>query len=124
MSVPTLGFFDDMKKGFEAGLASSSSSSTQPTAQRSKKAAAPSSFFDGLTKAFSTEQPTEEELIEERKRAGEGVLWSAGYGRAWRSKNGMPQDEISVEEAKRISVELSIPIPDEVLGSAATDGSI
>ena len=47
--------------------------------------------------------------------AGEGVLFSADYSRAWRSKKQMPQDEISLEEAKEILAELGLPIPEEVL---------
>ena len=103
-----------MKKGFEAAGMSSSSSSSNSVQPSDKVATSPPSIVDQFKKVFAAEPLTEAELIAERIRDGEGVLWSAGYGRAWRSKKGMPQDEITVEEAKRLSEELSIPIPAEV----------
>lgn len=111
--APTLGFFDDMKKGFEAGMASSSSSDSlpQPQVDKGKTEAPSSSIFDGLRNAFFPEPLTQEEEIAERKKRGEGVVWSGGYARAWKSVNGLPQEEITVQEAKDISRELGIEIP-------------
>lgn len=109
--APTLGFFDDMKKGFEAGMASSSDSLPQPQVDKGKTEAPSSSIFDGLRNAFFPEPLTQEEEIAERKKRGEGVVWSGGYARAWKSVNGLPQEEITVQEAKDISRELGIEIP-------------
>jgi peptidyl-prolyl cis-trans isomerase C len=120
---PSLNFFDELKKGFEAGMSSPSSSSgekvpTSSNSAESEKVPASNSLFqellDGVSAAISFEQPTEEERIAARIKAGEGVVWSADYSRAWRSKNGMPQEELSVEEGMQVSDELSIPIPAEV----------
>lgn len=107
--APTLGFFDDMKKGFEAGMASDSL--PQPQVDKGKTEAPSSSIFDGLRNAFFPEPLTQEEEIAERKKRGEGVVWSGGYARAWKSVNGLPQEEITVQEAKDISRELGIEIP-------------
>ena len=111
--VPVAGFFEDMKKGFEAGQAQSSSPSP-PAPPSSSTPAGPQSLFDGLKKAFNPTPLTPEELIAERLRAGEGVLWSTDYSRAWRGKNDMPQDELTLDEAKGLCKELGIPIPPEV----------
>ena len=107
-SAPSASFFDDLKKGLEAGMSSPSSSPSEPT----------TSIFDELKQsignALNPVPPTDEERIAQRIQAGEGVLWSVDGSRAWRSKNGMPQDEISLEEGKRIALELSIALPPEV----------
>ena len=119
--VPTLGFFDEMKKGFEAGMSpSSSSSSSSSSVDATEESTTPrdSPFGELLKKLFMPEPLTEEERIAQRIRDGEGVVWSGDYSRAWRSKNDMPQDELSIEEAKRISAELSIPLPAEVEADA------
>ena len=71
-------------------------------------------LIDSISTAITPESETEEDRIAARIAAGEGVVWSADYSRAWKSKKGMPQDEVSVQEGKRLSEELSIPIPTEV----------
>ena len=115
--TPTLGFFDDLKEGFESGMSANQPRERQDAQSRAVDDAQPAaSIFNGikgLVAGLSPKELTEEERIEERKRAGEGVVWSADYSRAWRAKKGMPQDEISLEEARMIATELSIPIPGE-----------
>lgn len=110
--VITLGFFDEMKKGFEAGMGSPSSSSPPPSPVEQQSASP--SIFESLKNLVNPEPLTEEEIIAKRIKAGEGVVWSADYSRAWRSKKGMPQDELSMEEAKQIAQELGVEIPKEV----------
>ena len=58
--------------------------------------------------------PLAEERVAARLRAGEGVVWSADFSRAWMSKKGMPIGEVSLAEALEISEELSLPVPPEV----------
>ena len=50
--------------------------------------------------------------IAQRIRDGEGVIWSADYSRAWRGKDDIPGEEISVKEAKNICRELGLEIPE------------
>ena len=109
---PRLGFFDDMRKGFDAASFSSASRSNSDENGECTDNA-PNVLLDKLATAFR--EPTAEEKLASRKAAGEGVVWSADYTRAWRSTKGMPQGEISLEEAKRIALELSIPMPAEVV---------
>ena len=112
--LPSAGFFDEMKKGFEAGMGSgappSASPPSSPAEPEAKSSPGDFSFFNMIKSVLSPEDMTPAERV----AAGEGVVWSASYTRAWRAKNGMPQDELSVEEAKELSEELSIPIPPEV----------
>ena len=96
---PTLGFFEDLKKGFDAGQAQTSKGDSKP-----KKP-----FWSGFTQPGGGADPTWSQ-----PDSGEGVLWSIDFSRAWRSKNDMPQEELTVAEAKQLCEELSIPIPPEV----------
>ena len=105
---PTLGFFEDMKKGFDVGMGSA-----EPR-EESAKGAPAASFFEELKKSLINAAPTAEERVAARVRAGEGVVWSADFSRVWMATKGMPQGEITVAEALEISEELSIPIPAEV----------
>ena len=70
------------------------------------------SFFDAIKAVVSPASLTPEERV----AAGEGVVWSGDYSRAWRAKNGFPSTELSVAEAKELLNELSLPIPPEVGG--------
>ena len=112
--IATLGFFDEMKKGFEAGMGASSTPQPPPPAKpvEADKESAPS-FFDEIKKGISAAfaEPTPEE----RKASGEGVVWSADYSRCWRSMNQMPQNELSLEEGKELAELLDVEIPPEAL---------
>ena len=112
-----MGFFEDLKKGFEAGSASVPKDAGRR--EQPGEDAAPS-FLDGLLKGFMPK--TEEEILAERIKRGEGVVWSADASRAWRAINGMPRDEISLEESKQLAAELSIPLP-AALAEATEGGS-
>jgi len=116
-SPPALGFFDDLKKGFEAAGASSAPPAEDPEGQAGAPPAAPApTFLEALKSGLAglVEEQTEEERLAERIRSGEGVVWSCDYSRAWRAVKGMPQDELSLVESVELARELSVPIPDEV----------
>ena len=123
---PKLSFFDQMKQGFEAGTSPSASSSSpaspaDATEESATPSDSPSMLGEMLKKIFMPEPLTEEEQIAQRIADGEGVVWSADYSRAWRSKKDMPQDELSVEEAIELSALLSVPLPAEVEERLAGD---
>mmetsp|Transcript_45307 Transcript_45307/g.148578 ORF Transcript_45307/g.148578 Transcript_45307/m.148578 type:complete len:420 (-) Transcript_45307:98-1357(-) len=114
---PALGFFDDLKKGFEAAGASNAPPAEEPEGQAGAPPAAPAPTFLGALKsglAGLVKEQTEEERLAERIRSGEGVVWSCDYSRAWRAVKGMPQDELSLVESVELARELSTPIPNEV----------
>ncbi|EOD17158.1 hypothetical protein EMIHUDRAFT_470320 [Emiliania huxleyi CCMP1516] len=114
---PALGFFDDLKKGFEAAGASNAPPAEEPEGQAGAPPAAPVPTFLGALKsglAGLVKEQTEEERLAERIRSGEGVVWSCDYSRAWRAVKGMPQDELSLVESVELARELSAPIPNEV----------
>lgn len=125
--IASMNFFDEMKKGFEAGMGTSSSSESPPSSSAAPQQEAPPSsspsFFQQLVDAVSPTPMTEDEEREARLAAGEGVVWSADYSRAWLAKKGMPQGEVSLDEAKQICSELRIPLPEQVQPSAAAEGS-
>ena len=106
--LPTLGFFESMQEGFAAGMKPGT------PAEESTKASTSPSFFEAIKKSLINAAPTAEERVAARVRAGEGVVWSADFSRAWMSKKGMPIGEVSVAEALEISEELSLPVPPEV----------
>ena len=91
---PTLGFFEDMKRGFDAGMegtkAPEGTKKEAANAPEGAKAPAEPSFFDTLRKTLINAAPTAEERLEERKRRGEGVVWSADFSRVWMSTKGTP----------------------------------
>ena len=123
---PQLSFFDQMKQGFEAGTSPSAASSSpaspaDATEESATPSDSPSMLGEMLKKIFMPEPLTEEEQIAQRIADGEGVVWSADYSRAWRSKKDMPQDELSVEEAIELSALLSVPLPAEVEERLAGD---
>ena len=43
-----------------------------------------------MKKTLINAAPTEEERLEQRKRKGEGVVWSADFSRVWMSTKGAP----------------------------------
>ena len=91
---PTLGFFEDMKKGFDAGMEGTKApeGARKEAAKAPEGATAPAepSFFDTVRKTLINAAPTAEERLEERKRRGEGVVWSADFSRVWMSTKGPP----------------------------------
>jgi hypothetical protein len=129
-SPPPQGFLDDFKEGFAAAQPQSSLPPPTQTASPPADSQPKENFVVGLMKSLFAE-PTEEERIAARIRAenrekerknqeiaqrirdGEGVIWSADYSRAWRGKDDIPGEEISVKEAKNICRELGLEIPPE-----------
>ena len=73
---PALGFFEDMKRGFDAGMDPKKRMNGMAPAEAPAPAGdggqAEPSFFDAVKKMLINAAPTEEERLEERKRAGEG----------------------------------------------------
>ena len=128
---PSAGFFDEMRKGFDAGKSPPSSPPTEKKKSKNKFLAALTFVDDGDTAgASSGDAPSffqavkaivspASMTIEERVAAGEGVVWSADFSRAWKATNGFPSYELSVAEAKDLLEELSLPIPPEVGGGSA-----
>ena len=136
--TPSAGFFDELKEGFDGGLTppSSPSPSTPPSEEEKKKkkksqnkflaaltflddgdtAGASSGNAPSLFNAIKALVSPESLTVEERVAAGEGVVWSGDFSRAWRATNGFPNTELSVAEAKELLEELSLPIPPEVGG--------
>jgi len=127
---PAAGFFDEMRKGFDAGKSPPSSPPTEKKKSQNKflealtfvddgdtvqRISGPPSFFQAVKAIVSPASLT----IEERVAAGEGVVWSADFSRAWKASNGFPSYELSVAEAKELLEELSLPIPAEVGGDSA-----
>ena len=45
------------------------------------------------------------------KRIGEGARWSSDRRTAWRLKDGIKGDEISLAEAAQIAGRLGLPVP-------------
>ena len=86
---PSLGFFEDMKRGFDAGMEGTKSPEAAKAPEGAKAQAEPS-FFDTLKKTLINAAPTAEEQLEQRKRRGEGVVWSADFSRVWMSTKGPP----------------------------------
>ena len=80
---PALGFFDDMKRGFDAGMAPPGAKAPAGNGGRAEP-----SFFDAVKKVLINAAPTEEERLEQRKRRGEGVVWSADFSRVWMATKG------------------------------------
>ena len=91
---PALGFFEDMKRGFDAGMDPKKRMDGMAPAEAPAPAGdggqAEPSFFDAVKKMLINAAPTEEERLEERKRAGEGVVWSADFSRVWMATKGPP----------------------------------
>ena len=96
---PALGFFEDMKRGFDAGMdPKKRMDGMAPAGEKPAGEKAPAgdggqaepSFFDAVKKMLINAAPTEEERLEERKRAGEGVVWSADFSRVWMATKGPP----------------------------------
>ena len=91
---PALGFFEDMKRGFDAGMDPKKRMNGMAPAEAPAPAGdggqAEPSFFDAVKKMLINAAPTEEERLEERKRAGEGVVWSADFSRVWMATKGPP----------------------------------
>ena len=75
--VPKMGFFDDFKKGFEAaGARQRPPAAPSPPSAGDPPAGDPPDFFAGLKKALGLTPLTEEEIIAQRLRDGEGVVWT------------------------------------------------
>ena len=133
---PSAGFFDEMKEAFDFAMGnpeSAPSSAPPPPTETKRKTG--NKFFDALTFVddgdtagmSSGNAPSFLDAIkavvspgsltpEERVAAGEGVVWSADYSRAWKAKNGFPSTELSIAEAKELLEELSLPVPPQAGG--------
>ena len=110
-----LNFFEEMKKGFEAGMGSPSAADEPTAASPAVEKKEEKGFLFQLVNSIIGEPPTEEELIAKRIERGEGVVWSVDHSRAWSAIKGMPQQELTLEESKLLAEELSVPVPEEVL---------
>ena len=133
---PSAGFFDEMKEAFDFAMGnpeSAPSSAPPPPTETKRKTG--NKFLDALTFVddgdtagmSSGNAPSFLDAIkavvspgsltpEERVAAGEGVVWSADYSRAWKAKNGFPSTELSIAEAKELLEELSLPVPPQAGG--------
>ena len=92
----------------------SSAAGAEPRAEAEQGPSFLGELIKGVSAALGGEPLSPEEEIAARLKAGEGVVWSADYSRIWRSKNGMPQEELTLEEGRLLAEELSIPLPAEL----------
>ena len=51
------------------------------------------------------------ELTQADADVGEGAKWSADGQTAWRTQDGQPGEEISLEEARQIAARVGVPAP-------------
>ena len=90
-AAPSLGFFDEMKKGFNAGMATSQSlPQPEGSVEQQAKESQSNNMLSQFLSAVLPSPKTEEEWIAERIRKGEGVVWSADFSRVWMATKGPP----------------------------------